>query len=88
MATLRIPRERAVASELYAFAASYVGASLRLGVVDHRAAQVVLHRLKPVIAEAARDACEKGVQDIAGCVPLIDVMAMRHERAGVRLFMS
>jgi urease accessory protein len=88
MATLRIPPERAVASELYAFAASCVGASLRLGVIDHRVAQVVLHRLKPVIAEAARAACEKGVQDIAGCVPLVDVMAMRHERAEVRLFMS
>jgi urease accessory protein len=88
MATLGIPRERAVAGELYAFAASCVGASVRLAAVDHRVAQVVLHRLKPVIAEAARAARDKGVRDIAGCVPLVDVMAMRHERAEVRLFMS
>jgi urease accessory protein len=88
MATLGIPRERAVAGELYAFAASCVGASVRLAAIDHRVAQLVLHRLKPVIAEAARAARDKGVRDIAGCVPLVDVMAMRHERAEVRLFMS
>jgi urease accessory protein len=88
MATLDIPRERAVAGELYAFAGSCVGACVRLAAIDHRVAQVVLHWLKPVIAEAARAACGKGVRDIAGCVPLIDVMAMRHERAEVRLFMS
>jgi urease accessory protein len=88
MATLGIPRERAVAGELYAFVASSVGACVRLAAIDHRVAQIVLHRLKPVIAEAARTARDKGVQDIAGCVPLVDVMAMRHERAKVRLFMS
>jgi urease accessory protein len=77
-----------VAGELYAFAASCVGAAVRLTAIDHRVAQVVLHRLSPVIAEAARAACDKDVRDIAGCVPRIDIMAMRHERAGVRLFMS
>lgn len=88
MATLGIPRERAVAGELYAFAASGVGASVRLAAIDHRVAQAVLHRLKPIITEAARAARDKGVQDIAGCVPLVDIMAMRHERAEVRLFVS
>jgi urease accessory protein len=77
-----------VAGELYAFTASCVGAAVRLAAIDHRVAQLVLHRLKPVIAEAARAARDKGVRDIAGCVPLVDVMAMRHERAEVRLFMS
>ncbi|HET8631210.1 MAG TPA: urease accessory UreF family protein [Thermomicrobiales bacterium] len=88
MATLGISRERAVAGELYAFAASGVGAAVRMAAIDHRAAQVVLHRLKPVIAAAARDARDRDVPDIAGCVPLVDVMAMRHEQAEVRLFMS
>lgn len=88
MATLGIPRGRAVAGELYAFAASSVGACVRLAAIDHRVAQVVLHRLTPVIAEAASAARDKDVRDIAGCTPLIDIMAMRHEQAEVRLFMS
>jgi urease accessory protein len=87
-ATLGIPRGQAVQGELYAFAASGIGASVRMAVIDHRVAQVVLHRLKPVIAAAADAACRKDVSDIAGCTPMIDVMAMRHEQAQVRLFMS
>lgn len=88
MASLGIPRDRAVAGELYAFTASCVAACVRLAAIDHRAAQSVLHRLGLVIAEAASAARDKGVADIGGCVPLIDVMSMRHERAALRLFMS
>ncbi|MGN6359107.1 MAG: urease accessory protein UreF [Thermomicrobiales bacterium] len=88
LATLGVPRERAVAGELYAFAASCVGASVRLGALDHRVAQAVLHQLKPVIAETAHAAQDQDVADIGGCVPLVDIMTMRHEQADVRLFMS
>ncbi len=88
MATLGIPRDQAVMSELYTFSSSFVAAAVRLAMIDHRLAQVILHQLKPVIAEIARANCTKSVQDIASCAPLIDVMAMRHERAELRLFMS
>lgn len=88
MAVLGIARERAVAGELYAFAASVVGSAIRLALIDHRFAQAVLHRLKPVIAELARRHCESRVRDIASSAPMIDIMAMRHERAELRLFMS
>lgn len=88
MASLGIPRDQAVAGELYAFATSSVGAMMRLAVIDHRAAQQVLHRLKPLMAEIARGVCDSDVWEIGGCVPLVDIMAMRHEQADVRLFMS
>lgn len=88
MATLGIPREQAVAGGLYAFAASCVGASVRLAAIDHRVAQIALHRIKPVIAEVAGSARDGCVEDIASCVPLVDIMTMRHEWAEVRLFMS
>lgn len=88
MATQGIARERAIAGELYALASSCVAAAVRLALIDHIAAQRVLHHLKPVIAEVACEHVKKGVHDIASCVPRIDVMAMQHERAEVRLFMS
>lgn len=88
MATQGISREMAIAGELYALVSSCVAAGVRLSLIDHIVAQVVLHRLKPVIAEVASANCDKGVQDIASCVPRIDIMAMQHERAEVRLFMS
>lgn len=87
-ATLQIPRERAVIGELYAISAGMVAAAVRLAVIDHRMAQAVLHRLKPVIVESAQAALDRDVREIASCVPRIDIMAMRHERAAVRLFVS
>lgn len=88
MATQGIEREHALAGELYAFSAGAIGSVVRLAVIDHRFAQIVLHALKPVIVETAHIHCESRVQDIASSTPLIDVMAMRHERAQLRLFVS
>jgi urease accessory protein len=48
-----VPVEQAVASDLSAFAVSFLGAGLRLRLADHRHVQVVLHRMGPVIAQAA-----------------------------------
>jgi len=88
MFMLDIGRERAVAGELYAFTSNAIGSAVRLAVIDHRFAQSVLHALKSVIAEVARIHSESRVEDIASSAPLIDIMAMRHERAELRLFMS
>jgi len=65
MATLGIGRERAIAGELYALASGAVAAAVRMTVIDHRVAQVVLHALKPVIAEVARVNRDKGGRDIS-----------------------
>ncbi|MET9774013.1 urease accessory UreF family protein [Streptomyces sp. NPDC006367] len=87
-ASLGISREHAVAGELYSFASGWLTAAVRLAVIDHRAAQALLHRVAPVLAETARASCTAGVDDITACTPLIDIMSMRHERASLRLFMS
>lgn len=79
---------QAVTCELFAFAASFVGAALRLRLTDHRQAQVVLHRAAPVIEETAEAALERELSDIGGFVPVADIMAGRHERAEARLFAS
>lgn len=88
MAALTISRERAIAGELYTFTSNAIASAVRMVLIDHRIAQSILHRLKPVIGEVADDCQNRGVQDIGGCAPLIDIMAMRHERVEMRLFMS
>jgi urease accessory protein len=88
MATLDITPEQAIAGELYAFASSCLGAVLRMALIDHRAAQAILHRLKSVIAEVAADCLDREPWEIGGCAPLAEVMAMRHETAEIRLFAS
>lgn len=85
---LGITCEHALAGELFAFSAGCAGAAVRLSLIDHRAAQRLLHALKPAIAEAVLENANKDVSEIASTLPLIDVMAMRHERADARLFMT
>ena len=87
-AWLGVPRADAVVGELYAFSSSWVGAAVRLGLVDHRGAQALLHRARPVIAAAALGVMNRDVGQIASCTPFLDVMAMRHEEAELRLFAS
>jgi urease accessory protein len=87
-AVLGISREHALAGELFAFAAGCVGAAIRLSLIDHREAQRLLHALKPVIASAVAENSGRGVHEIASTLPLADALAMNHERAEMRLFIS
>jgi urease accessory protein len=87
-ALLGVPRLQAVVGELYAFSSGWVSAAIRLGLVNHRTAQGLLHRARPVIAEAVLKVIDRDVGQIHSCTPLLDVMAMRHEQAEVRLFAS
>jgi urease accessory protein len=87
-ARLGVPRLDAVVGELYAFASSWVAAAVRLGLHDHRGAQALLHRARPLIAAAALEVTDRDVSQISSCTPLLDVMAMRHEEAELRLFAS
>ena len=85
-AQLGVPRLEAVAGELYAFSAGWVAAAVRLGLTDHQTAQSLLHRVRPMLGEAAARAAAGAVAGISSCNPLPDVMAMRHEQAELRLF--
>ncbi|HXA28061.1 MAG TPA: urease accessory UreF family protein [Candidatus Angelobacter sp.] len=87
-AFLGVPRVDAVAGELYAFSAGWASAAVRLALTDHCTAQRLLHEVRPVTAVAALAAVDGDVMDIHGCTPLLDVMAMRHEQAELRLFAS
>ncbi|QCB95308.1 urease accessory protein [Cellulomonas shaoxiangyii] len=78
----------AVAADLSAFAVSFLGAALRLRLVDHRDVQVLLHALGPVIAQVTEEAVARDVADMGGCVPMVDAMSAQHERADARLFTS
>jgi urease accessory protein len=87
-AALEVPRVEAVACELYAFAAGWVAAAVRLGLLDHRAAQHMLYEAHPAINKTAARAANGTVGQISSCTPLVDVMSMRHESAQLRLFAS
>jgi urease accessory protein len=87
-AFLEVPLPEAVAGEVHSFAAGWLSAAVRLGLVDHRSAQALLFQIHPVVIEAAQDACHRQAKQISSCTPLLDAMSMRHEQAEVRLFAS
>lgn len=87
-AALAIPVREAVISELYAFATSCAGAALRMARIDHRQAQRVIRDLSPVVIAAADDALARSVAEIGGSAPFAELMAMRHETAEIRLFVT
>jgi urease accessory protein len=87
-ASLGVAPLAAVAADLLAFATSWVTATVRLALTDHRDAQVILGQIQPVIVEAAADAANRDVEDIFCCAPMIDLMSMRHEASDLRLFAS
>lgn len=87
-ASTGVPLQQAVASDLFAFAVSFVGAALRLRLTDHIVAQKVLRDTAPVIEAVSADAMDREFGDLGGCVPFADIMSARHERAEARMFAS
>jgi urease accessory protein len=87
-AELGIRPPEAVAGELYSFAASCVGAAVRMSEIDHRNAQRILLLLHPVIQSATDDALSRSVAEMGGSAPFAELMSMRHEVAELRLFSS
>ncbi|MET0144191.1 MAG: urease accessory UreF family protein [Ilumatobacteraceae bacterium] len=83
-----VSRPRAVASDLFAFAASFVGAALRMRLTDHRGAQVILRRVAATIEMVTADALVRPIDDLGGYAPMADISSARHERADGRLFTS
>ena len=87
-ASMGVGAEEAVISDLSAFAASFLGAALRLRLTDHRHLQVVLHALADDIAEVAAQAARRELDDMGGFAPMADVASAQHEQAPARLFAS
>lgn len=87
-AKLEIPPREAVASELYSFAASCVGAAVRMSQIDHRNAQRILLLLHPVIETTTDEALSRTLHEMGGSAPFVELMSMRHETAELRLFSS
>jgi urease accessory protein len=79
---------QAVAADLFAFAASFVGAALRMRLTDHRGAQVILREVAPTIEAVTAAALARPLDDLGGYAPMADISSARHERADGRLFTS
>jgi len=83
-----VSKLEACLTHAHAFVTGLLGAAQRLGRFGHTEIQGVLEELRPVLVEV----CERHVDDdpaaMAAFAPFAEIMGMRHERAGRRLFVS
>src|SRR5579872_1730296 len=79
---------RRAAAEAYALGSlrGQISAAQRLGWLGQRAAQRVLHNLKPDVRSAAERALTLELDDASSFAPAWDLAAMAHERADARMF--
>jgi len=73
---------------LYASAVGMLGAALRLMRLDHLSAQAILVRLRPHLIQLAESSESRPWQSMRSFGPQLELAAMAHERARVRLFTS
>ena len=59
-----------------------------MSLIDHRQAQRVIRDLAPAIISATEDALVRTLPEIGGSTPFAELMAMRHETAEIRLFVT
>jgi urease accessory protein len=72
----------------YSFVTGLLGAAQRLGRFGHTEIQNVLAELQPVIEAVCERHVDDDVATMTSFAPMAEIMGMRHERAGRRLFMS
>lgn len=83
-----IPKYKCAIMMLYSFTASMIGASLRLGMLDHVDGQRVIHELKPTILKTVDTNIDRPLSSIWQFAPEIDITQIRHERTSSRMFIT
>ncbi|AGB37287.1 urease accessory protein UreF [Natronococcus occultus] len=83
-----LSRLEACLAHTYSFVTGLLGAAQRLGRFGHTEIQAALEDLQPVIETVCQRHLEDDIAAMSSFAPLAEIMGMRHERAGRRLFMS
>jgi urease accessory protein len=78
----------AAAAYLYSSTAAIVGAALRLIPLGQLKGQRVIRNLMPLISALANDATAKGLEEMAGFAPGLEIASMKHAMMDARLFRS
>jgi urease accessory protein len=78
----------AAAAFLYSSTAALVGVALRLIPLGQIKGQLIIRNLSPLISTLATDATSKGVGEMAGFAPGLEIASMRHAAMDARLFRS
>ncbi|KWX57271.1 urease accessory protein UreF [Mycobacterium sp. NAZ190054] len=85
-ARLGVPQHLAVLGSMRSMLASMLSAAVRLGRLGSLHSQQIQTACAPRIAELARAACHRDVDDVYSVAPALEISGMRHETRSARLF--
>ncbi len=85
---MQIRKEKVLTMFLYGFVISNIGASLRLGMIQHFEGQKLIHELKPLIVKTVNENINKPISDICQFMPQIEIFQMYHEKTDSSMFMT
>ncbi|MEZ2220077.1 urease accessory protein UreF [Rhizobium sp. RCC_161_2] len=80
--------EEALAAFLHALASQMMSAGIRLGVSGQKDGVAILAALEDVIADVAKRAARSSLDDLGAATVQADIVSLRHETQGTRLFRS
>ncbi len=81
-----LPLDMTAQMYLHAFTANLVSAAVRLVPLGQTEGQAVLAALAPLIERTAKDAIQRGLDDISSNCFAVDIEAMRHETQYSKVF--
>jgi urease accessory protein len=87
-ASAGLDEQAAALIELHTFSVSLLSAAVRLGILDHIAAQRLLLHAQPIMAEAASTSAASDWQTIGGFAPAIELAQFQHRYALGHMFVS
>ena len=85
---LGITKKNALQMLLYGVCVSIIGASLRLGILDHIQSQKALHNLKPIISKTVDIYADKNLDEMWQFTPEYDILQMTHEQKFSKMFIT
>jgi urease accessory protein len=86
--TLKIPKRKAAIIMLYTFCVSIVGASLRLGMLQHFEGQRIIHELKPTILDTMINNIDRPLISMWQFAPEMDIIQISHEKLDSKMFIT
>lgn len=86
--SLGITQEKSALMLIYGFIVSVIGASLRLGILQHYEGQMMIHKLKPIMVSVVEKNIDRSSSFMWQFIPQLDIIQMKHEQMDSKMFIT
>lgn len=84
--SIGLDEENTVYAFLHGFLTGLCGAALRLGLIGHVKAQIVMKEMAPQLESIARSTVSADLDEMCSCTPFIDIAQLTHSNLPQKLF--